>query len=293
MSAMDVALQDGMIKATQNISNSELAEDPMGYVYIAGQVTGQDVADFGVTLYPEWCSRDLSVGTLLSESGDPLNRSNTTCSGQIVARGHSTDIFLIKYALRSGEQQWLKRLGQKDTMEEALGLAVNPVSGEAFIAGSYSKGGDVSPLGHHDTFDLVAAGRANSIGCPVNLITNVDNQGQRQQMNPSIGAPNCTFTSHTNVPNLKAGYVISVSVLNVNHGNSGRPWSQCSESEELGCNADGLLWAKSIGSGMMETRSTTAESMSTGIVITRCIYSLHDLSIYHCLCFCFAHLPII
>uniref|UniRef100_A0A7S0MBC6 Laminin IV type A domain-containing protein n=1 Tax=Cryptomonas curvata TaxID=233186 RepID=A0A7S0MBC6_9CRYP len=281
--AMDVAVQDGMIKATQNISNSELSEDPLGYVYIAGQVTGQVVADFGVTLFPEWCSKDLSVGTLLSVSGDLLNRSNTTCSGQIVARGHSTDIFLVKYALRSGEQQWLKRLGQKDTMEEALGLAVNPISGEAFIAGSFSKGGDVTPLGYHDTFDLKAAGRANSIGCPVNLITNIDNQGLRQQMNPSIGAPNCTFTSHTNVPNLKAGYVISVSILNTNHGNSSRPWSQCSKSQETGCNADGLLWAKSIGSGVMETRSTTAESMSTGIVITRCISDSHNLLIcYFC-----------
>jgi hypothetical protein len=269
--AMDVAVQDGMIKATQNISRSELAEDPMGYIYIAGQVTGQDVADFGVTLFPEWCSEDLLVGTLLSVSGDPLNRSSTTCSGQIVARGLSTDIFLIKYALSSGEQQWLKRLGQKDTMEEAWGLAVNPISGEAFIAGSFSIGGDVLPLGYHDTFDLVAAGRPNSIGCPVNPITSTSNQGLRQQMNLNIGVPNCTFTSHTNVPNLKAGYVISVSVLNANHGNSSRPWSQCSESKDSGCNADGLLWAKSIGSGVIETRSTTAESMSTGVVITRCI----------------------
>ena len=266
---MDVAALGGMIKAIQNASEIVMAENEDGYVYIAGQVASTIRADFGVTKYPIWCSKGLSIGKMLTLAGDPLNKSDTVCSGQIIARGRQTDIFLIKYSALTGEQQWLKRIGQDNTLEEAVGLAVDAISGQAFIAGSFSLDSQSQIAGYHDIFDLVSAGRPRSLGCPVNVLRTVDSEGKIQAMNPLIGTPNCSFTAHTSVPNLKAACVISISISNLDHGYSSKPWSQCRAKEDSGCNADGVQWAKSIGSGKMETRSTTAESISTGIIITR------------------------
>ena len=266
---MDIGISNGMLKALQNVSSIQIAEDSDGYIYVTGQVAGQIPSDFGVMRFPLWCSQDLDIGSVLTVSGDPLNKSNTACSGQIVARGRATDVFLVKYNSKSGEQQFLKRFGQLNTEEEASGLAVDPVSGEAFIAGSFSLDSTADVLGYHDTFDLVSAGRPKSLGCPVNPLTAVDSEGKRQAMDPNIGTPNCSFTAHTRVPKLKSAYFMSISIFNLDHGKTSRPWSQCLLPVEQGCDADGLLWAKSIGSGVMEVHSTTAQSVSTGIIITR------------------------
>ena len=188
------------------------------------------------------------------------------CSGQIVARGMHTDIFLAKYSADTGQLAWLKRLGQRDTVESPVDIITDDHNHEVLMVGDFYN--EFSNQYYRDIFDLVAAGRPAAVGCQVDRIDDqVKIRLGKTLTDDQVGYPNCSIVGSSISPRQISAFILSVDALNSAHGSSAipsRPGSQCNTTEELGCNADGLLWARALGSGIREA-STRVSTRALGL----------------------------
>lgn len=228
------------------------------YVYVAGQAAGADPSTFGALRFPEGC--------LGNDPNIPWSNERA-CSGHLVVRGTQTDVFLAKYSAVTGEAIWLKRIGQRDILEHVVGMALDEQTGQLFLAGNYAN--SFTSERYRDVFDLVAAGRGGALGCPMDVADGaVKERLGRRLTEAELGTANCSFIKNSRSVVNRAAFVLSVEGGNKAHGKTSRPWSQCLAPEEVGCNADGVLWAKNLGSGTLEP-ATMAETYALGIVASR------------------------
>eukprot|EP00960_Hanusia_phi_P070874 767419-Hanusia_phi.AAC.4 len=218
------------------------------YIYVTGSITtgSSSYADFGVTKYPLACSRDKIVGTQ-GISTKVLN--DAICSGKLRSLSTSSDIFLVKYSakgapiqqgssgrygnsLRQPQVEWIRRTGGENTNEKASSVAVNAVTGEIFVIGSYQASVSYKYQGSNmyssipqpyfstaassvqtnygyygdDIFGLQSAGRVNSLGCPMLRASPVT---ASQESLGNTGVPDCTMYSHAASTSTWTGFVVA------------------------------------------------------------------------------------
>mmetsp|Transcript_9722 Transcript_9722/g.32526 ORF Transcript_9722/g.32526 Transcript_9722/m.32526 type:complete len:2440 (+) Transcript_9722:200-7519(+) len=220
------------------------------YIYVTGQITtnsDSNYADFGATKYPLSCSRDKTVGV---KGISTLYLNDAICSGKLRSLSTLSDIFLVKYSgngapakqgvsglygnsLRQPQVEWIRRTGGETTSETASSVAVNAISGEIFVIGSYQasaaskyQGSNMytssaqpyflnsasstvqTNLGYNgdDIFGLKTAGRVNSLGCPMLRASPVTSS---QESLGNTGLPDCTMYSHAASTSTWTGFVVT------------------------------------------------------------------------------------
>ena len=191
------------------------------------------------------------------------------CSGQIFAKGQHTDVFLAKYSADTGRLAWLKRLGQSNTVEVPVDIITDDYNQEIVVVGDYYHEFTTNP--YLDVFDLIAAGRPADVGC---LVDRIDKDVKQRLgtilTDDQVGYPNCSLVGNSMSGRQISAFIASVDARNMAHGTShspSRPASSCTAAAELGCNADGLLWARTFGSGIREA-STRVSTRASGLAKT-------------------------
>jgi hypothetical protein len=182
------------------------------------------------------------------------------CSGQITAKGKLADVYLAKFSALTGEVAWIKRFGQLDTFESAVSILTDDYNHEVMMIGDYFNA--FSFERYRDIFDLVAAGRPSAVGCQVDRIdTQIKERTGKLLTDDAVGQPNCSMIGNSQSGSQISAFILSVDVRNRAHAHSprpSRPASQCNATEEVGCNADGLLWARAFSSGIREASTRTS-----------------------------------
>lgn len=275
------------VSQTDGAWNASVQGGTKPNVYVTGRALGEwRHADFGVTRWPRECSeeserRGAPVGSRHSLGQGGFADRYTACSGLFVAKGRNTDIFLAKYSGDSGETAWIRRIGQRDSDEVATGITVDPVRREIYIVGfHYTRW---ATRKYYDPFDMVEAGRGESVGCPMDPIDTEFKERLYGRIGPSgevlppvldndsTGSPNCSLITHTTAPRNNAAFLIAIDDDDTSVGVISAPWGQCSTAPERlggpkGCNSDGVMWVKALHGGGQESLSNAAMSAAHGIV---------------------------
>ncbi|EKX32348.1 hypothetical protein GUITHDRAFT_121489 [Guillardia theta CCMP2712] len=188
------------------------------YVYVASEVYDwMNATDFGRTRFPLECSRGKTLGEK-SVSTDRL--LDAQCAGQVVAKGSSSswpgshtaspDIVLVQYSMQDGTVNLIRRTGQMDGKETVTSMAADPLTGSVYLTGQYYvkstsdvQGGETR-TGGEDIFDLVAAKRGESVGCPLQRVDGTLSLGES-------GTPYCKFYAQAKSTATGTGYLVKFS----------------------------------------------------------------------------------
>lgn len=209
-----------------------------GMVYVAGQVDRIEDVD-GTVLY--------------SNFGQPRSpsRAPATLQGRVTGMSLGTcDIFLAQYAAADGELQWVRRLGQRDAQEEVEGMTAVPTRNSVILVGTFWGTGTVA----EDVFGLGAVNRNRSIGCSTSPVGKPTWDSALAEwvvsQEEGAGLPDCLLRTLGPDATGATGFLVEVGEGDGESsvpGGNGRPHSECLTEAEAGCNADGVVWARTIG----------------------------------------------
>jgi len=253
-------------------------ETPGSFLFVAGEVGNtfaetfplqeQELllADFGKTRFPLSCSGGVLVGN------HTISPPETVCSGRIAALGSGTDIYLLKLDAASGEPLWLKRFGTRDQSEEVGGMAVRKGASTVLLSGSFSLPAGSLTRTAQDTFGVVAAGRGSAPGCAAGGEPAWSLTAQRfayENMSTAASSADCHLTPISLAS--RTAFLLEVGEGDkawtregsTAHGGTSRPYSQCLAEGEEACNADGVLWARTLHQGVDVV--ATAETLGRGV----------------------------
>jgi len=186
------------------------------YVYVAGEVYDwKNATDFGRTRFPLECSRGKVLG---EKSVSTARLLEAQCAGQVVAKGSeaswpvassaSPDIVLVQYSMSDGTVNLIRRTGQEDGKETVATIAADPLTGSVYLAGQFYvkdainvQGGETTRTGGEDIFDLAAAKRGESVGCPLQRVQGTLSLGES-------GTPHCKLYSQAKSTTTGSGYLV-------------------------------------------------------------------------------------